>query len=98
MLTIIWFICVNLVDQKWTLLTNEFKWKIQNGHEIHLYMNKKQNDYQNPNWTSFFICGLKLLNLFILYDLGAEKKHFWCLLSNIVIVKSKIDAILHIYY
>ena len=31
-----------------------------------------QNGYQNVNETSFFICGSKLLNLFILCDLVAE--------------------------
>ena len=35
MSTIIFFKCVNIVDQS--------------GPEIHIYINKKQNDYQNTN-------------------------------------------------
>ena len=40
--------------------------KNQNGGEIHLHMNKKENDYQNVNLT-------QLLNCFSSHDSGAEK-------------------------
>ena len=47
--------------------------KIQNGREMHLLMNKKQNDYQNVNKTYFYyLC----LETDILYDLGPETNIF----------------------
>ena len=47
------------------------------------------------------MCGSELLNLFILYKLGAETNisDFYCLSSELYfIVKSNMDVILHIYY
>ena len=47
MLTIILFICVNLVDQSyWRVNLNE---KMKNGRKIHLHVYKKLNDYPNVN-------------------------------------------------
>ena len=47
------------------------------------------------------MCGTKLLNLLILYELGAETNisDFYCLSSELYFtVKSNMDVILHIYY
>ena len=73
-LTIVKFISANIVDRNksyWRVNLNE---KSKNGGEIHPHMNKKQNDYQNVNLPLFFICGSKLINFFILFDLGADKQ------------------------
>ena len=64
-------------------------------------MSKKQNGYQNVNLTSFFIYGSELLNLLILYDLGAETNIsdvYYSLSDLYFIVKFKMDVILHIFY
>ena len=45
MFAMIWCICSNVVDQNkrnWRVNSDE---KIQNGREIQIHMNKKQNDY-----------------------------------------------------
>ena len=49
----------------------------------------------------FSISGSKLLNLFILYDLGVKQNvaDVYCSSSDLYfIIKSKMGAILHIYY
>ena len=77
------------------------KEKIQNGRDNNLHMNKKQNGYLNVNSTYFFVCGSELLNLLILYDLGAETNISDVYCSSFAlycIVKSKMDVILDIYY
>ena len=63
-------------------------------------MNKNQNGYQNINPTSFFIRGLGLLNVLLLYDLGPKQTFMMFISSSDLyfIVKSKMDVILHIYY
>ena len=58
-------------------------------------MNKKQNGYNNVNQT-FFICGSELLDLLILYDLGAETNisDVYCSSSDLYfIIKSEMDVI-----
>ena len=51
--------------------------------------------------THFFIYGSELLNLLILYDLGAKTNisDVYCSSSDLYfIVKSKMDVVLDIYY
>ena len=53
------------------------------------------------NVKPFFMCGSELLNLLILYDLGAETNisDVYCSSSELyVIVEYKMDVILVIYY
>ena len=62
-------------------------------------MNKKQSKCKLNRF--FFVCGSELLNLLILYDLGAEKNisDVYCSSSDLYfIVKTKINVILDIYY
>ena len=64
---------------------DEYIWKkkIENSHEIYLHMNKKQNDYQDVNKTSFFICGSEFLSLLILCDLETSISGFYCSSSDL---------------
>ena len=49
----------------------------QNGGEVHLHMNKKQNDYQNVNQTPLFY---EIALFFLFCMTWGPKKTFWCLL------------------
>ena len=62
-------------------------------------MNKKQNGYQNVNFTSFFNLRLGIAQFIDFVRHGGRNKHFWCLLFIVsAIVSRKIQDGRHFAY